>query len=242
MTSVLELIGREQPLFADEERAFARELEAAVRGRSFLVIGGAGSIGQAVVRELFAREPARLHVVDISENNLVELVRDLRSSLGYIGGDFRTLPLDAGSLEFRALIAAAPGYDYILNLSALKHVRSEKDPYSLMRMIEVNVLNTVRTLDDARRMGARKYFAVSTDKATNPVNMMGASKRIMELFLLAREPGAAGLDRALRERRVLRRRAPARLRAAHRQAAAVLGPARRAPLLHHARPSPGSCA
>ena len=184
MSSALELIGRDTPLFADEERTLARELADAVRGRSFLVIGGAGSIGQAVVRELFRREPARLHVVDISENNLVELVRDLRSSLGYIGGDFRTLPLDAGSLEFRAFIAAAGDYDYVLNLSALKHVRSEKDPWSLMRMIEVNVLNTIASLEDARRMGARKYFAVSTDKATNPVNMMGASKRIMELFLL----------------------------------------------------------
>jgi FlaA1/EpsC-like NDP-sugar epimerase len=184
MSSVLDLIGRDHPLFADEERLLARELEAAIRGRSFLVIGGAGSIGQAVVRELFRREPAQLHVVDISENNLVELVRDLRSSLGYIGGDFRTFPLDAGSLEFRAMIGAARGYDYVLNLSALKHVRSEKDPYSLMRMIEVNVLNTVRTIEDARRLGARKYFCVSTDKATNPVNMMGASKRIMELFLL----------------------------------------------------------
>ncbi len=184
MSSALELIGRDTPLFAEEERALARELEDAVRGRSFLVIGGAGSIGQAVVRELFRREPARLHVVDISENNLVELVRDLRSSLGYIGGDFRTLPLDAGSLEFRAFMAAEGRYDYVLNLSALKHVRSEKDPWSLMRMIEVNVLNTIASLDDARRMGARKYFAVSTDKATNPVNMMGASKRIMELFLL----------------------------------------------------------
>jgi FlaA1/EpsC-like NDP-sugar epimerase len=101
MSSVLELIGRATPLFADEERALA-ELADAVRGRSFLVIGGAGSIGQAVVRELFRRSrPA--HVVDISENNLVELVRDLRSSLGYIGGDFRTFRSTRGSLEFRAL-------------------------------------------------------------------------------------------------------------------------------------------
>ncbi len=184
MSSLLDLIGRDRPLFADEERELAGELQAAVRGRSFLVIGGAGSIGQAVVRELFRREPAALHVVDVSENNLVELVRDLRSSLGYIAGDFRTYALDVGSIEFRALVAASRDYDYVLNLSALKHVRSEKDPYSLMRMIEVNVLNTLRSLEDARGMGARKYFCVSTDKATNPVNMMGASKRIMELFLL----------------------------------------------------------
>ena len=184
MSSVLQLIGRDQPLFAEELRRHSDALDAAIAGRSFLVIGGAGSIGQAVVKEIFARDTASLHVVDVSENNLVELVRDLRSSLGYIRGDFRTFPLDVGGVEFRALIEAPARYDYLLNLSALKHVRSEKDPYSLMRMIEVNVLNTARTLEDAQRMGARKYFCVSTDKATNPVNMMGASKRIMELFLL----------------------------------------------------------
>jgi FlaA1/EpsC-like NDP-sugar epimerase len=184
MSSVLDLIGRGHPLFEEELRRFSGELQAAVSGRSFLVIGGAGSIGQAVVKEIFRREPAALHVVDISENNLVELVRDVRSSLGYIPGDFRTFPLDAGGVEYRALVQASRGYDYVLNLSALKHVRSEKDFYSLMRMIEVNILNTVHTLEDARRLGARKYFCVSTDKATNPVNMMGASKRIMELFLL----------------------------------------------------------
>jgi len=184
MSSVLELIGREHSLFEAELHRFGAEIEAAVKRRSFLVIGGAGSIGQAVVKEIFRREPAALHVVDISENNLVELVRDIRSSLGYIAGDFRTFALDVGGVEYRALIDSARGYDYVLNLSALKHVRSEKDPYSLMRMIEVNVRNTVRGLEDASRLGARKYFCVSTDKATNPVNMMGASKRIMELFLL----------------------------------------------------------
>jgi FlaA1/EpsC-like NDP-sugar epimerase len=123
-------------------------------------------------------------VVDISENNMVELVRDIRSTLGYIDGDFRTFAIDCGSREFAALLAAEAGYDYVLNLSALKHVRSEKDPFTLMRMIEVNVLNTISTIAQARAGGARKYFCVSTDKAANPVNMMGASKRIMEMFLM----------------------------------------------------------
>jgi UDP-N-acetylglucosamine 4,6-dehydratase len=180
----LRLIGRDRHLFAEELERHGADLRKAVAGASFLVIGGAGSIGQAVVKELFQRSPAALHVVDISENNLVELVRDIRSSYGYIEGDFRTYALDAGSAEFRALLAAGPRYDYVLNLSALKHVRSEKDPYTLMRMVEVNVLNTVATLAEAERMGAKKYFCVSTDKATNPVSMMGASKRIMELYLL----------------------------------------------------------
>jgi len=155
-----------------------------VDGATFLVLGGAGSIGQQVVREIFARKPGSLHVVDISENNLVELVRDLRSSLGYIPGDFKTLPLDCGSPEFDSFLKARKPYDYILNLSALKHVRSEKDPYTLMRMIRVNILNTESTVAYAIRSKSRKYFAVSTDKAVNPANAMGATKRVMELCLL----------------------------------------------------------
>jgi nucleoside-diphosphate-sugar epimerase len=123
-------------------------------------------------------------VVDISENNMVELVRDIRSTLGYIAGDFSTFAIDCGGREFEALMRASGGYDYVLNLSALKHVRSEKDPFTLMRLVDVNVLNTVKTLGLAREHGARKYFCVSTDKAANPVNMMGASKRIMEMFLM----------------------------------------------------------
>ena len=182
--TILDLIGRSEPLFAADIERHEADLSAAVAGGRFLVIGGAGSIGQAVAREIFRRKPRALHVVDISENNLVELVRDLRSTLGYIEGDFRTFAIDCGSVAFDALMRWSGGYDYILNLSALKHVRSEKDPFTLMRMVDVNILNTQRTLDWAREQGARKYFCVSTDKAANPVNMMGASKRIMELFLM----------------------------------------------------------
>lgn len=151
-----------------------------------MVIGAAGSIGQAVTKEIFIRNPKCLHVVDISENNLVELVRHLRSSLGYNSGEFKTFAIDCGSDEYAALCKASGGYDFVLNLSALKHVRSEKDPYSLMRMIRVNICNTVKTLQQSKEFKASKYFCVSTDKAANPVNMMGASKRIMEMFL-ARE-------------------------------------------------------
>lgn len=182
--NVLELIGRSEALFKDDLTKSSEQLEEIVSASRFLVIGGAGSIGHAVTREIFRRKPRVLHVVDISENNMVELVRDIRSTLGYIKGDFRTFAIDCGSIEFRALLNWAGGYDYILNLSALKHVRSEKDPYTLMRMIDVNILNTISTLTLARQQGARKYFSVSTDKAANPVNMMGASKRIMEMFLM----------------------------------------------------------
>lgn len=182
--NVLKLIGREHPLFDDDVLCEERQLSELVTSSRFLVIGGAGSIGQAVTREIFKRKPAVLHVVDISENNMVELVRDLRSTLGYIEGDFRTFAVDCGSREFSALMNAGQGYDYVLNLSALKHVRSEKDPFTLMRLIEVNILNTIATVKQASQRGARKYFCVSTDKAANPVNMMGASKRIMEMFLM----------------------------------------------------------
>ena len=130
--NTLNLIGRSSELLAKDITIFDSELKEKVSSASFLVIGGAGSIGQAVTKEIFARRPAKLHVVDISENNIVELVRDIRSSLGYIDGGFRTFALDAGSLECEALFAAEGPYDYVLNLSALKHVRSEKDPYSLM--------------------------------------------------------------------------------------------------------------
>ncbi|AHC16492.1 UDP-N-acetylglucosamine 4,6-dehydratase [Salinispira pacifica] len=147
------------------------------------MIGGAGSIGQAVTKEIFSRNPKRLHVVDLSENNLVELVRDIRSSIGYIDGDFRTFALDCGSWEFEAYFRNQERFDYVLNLSALKHVRSERDPYTLMRMVEVNILNSIKTIELAIETGVKKYFAVSTDKAANPVNMMGASKRIMEQYL-----------------------------------------------------------
>lgn len=182
--NVLEIIGRSAPIFDADVARHDAELRALVGASRFLVIGGAGSIGQAVTREIFKRNPRVLHVVDISENNMVELVRDVRSTIGYIDGDFATFAIDCGATEFEALLRAGEGYDYVLNLSALKHVRSEKDPFTLMRMVRVNILNTVSTIAQARGKGAKKYFCVSTDKAANPVNMMGASKRIMEMFLM----------------------------------------------------------
>jgi FlaA1/EpsC-like NDP-sugar epimerase len=186
MVDTLSLIGRTSPLFRADITAHEKELLDIVSSSRFLVIGGAGSIGSAVVREIFKRSPKLLHVVDISENNMVELVRDIRSSLGYINGEFATFAIDCGSDIFDSFIQNGQGYDYVLNLSALKHVRSEKDPFTLMRMIDVNIFNTDKTMWQAKEKGAKKYFCVSTDKAANPVNMMGASKRIMEMFLVRR--------------------------------------------------------
>ncbi len=181
--NIINIIGREKELFSKDIQNYDQKLREIISNSSFLVIGGAGSIGQAVTKEIFKRNPKKLHVVDISENNMVELVRDIRSSFGYIDGEFKTFALDIGSIEYDAFIQNDGKYDYVLNLSALKHVRSEKDPFTLMRMIDTNIFNTDKTLQQSIENGVKKYFCVSTDKAANPVNMMGASKRIMEMFV-----------------------------------------------------------
>ena len=182
--NILNLIGRNKELFKEDVNNYSDELSSIVSNSKFLVIGGAGSIGQAVTKEIFKRNPLKLHVVDISENNMVELVRDIRSTFGYIDGDFQTFALDIGSIEYDAFWESDGVYDYVLNLSALKHVRSEKDPFTMMRMIDVNIFNTEKTIQQSIDKGVKKYFCVSTDKAANPANMMGASKRIMEMYLM----------------------------------------------------------
>lgn len=181
---MLNLIGRNKELFKQDVSEYEDRLTETISKSRFLVLGGAGSIGQSVTKEIFKRNPKTLHIVDISENNLVELVRDIRSSMGYIDGSFQTFALDIGSIQYDAFIRADGAYDYVLNLSALKHVRSEKDPFTLMRMIDVNIFNTEKTIRQSIDKGVKKYFCVSTDKAANPVNMMGASKRIMEMYLM----------------------------------------------------------
>ena len=186
MNKILNLIGRKKRLFTSDIQKNDKKLKDIILTSSFLVIGAAGSIGQAVTKEIFKRNPKKLHVVDLSENNLTELVRDIRSSFGYINGDFKTFALDIGSTEYDAFIQSDGQYDYVLNLSALKHVRSEEDPFTLMRMIDVNIFNTDKTIRQSIENGVKKYFCVSTDKAANPINMMGASKRIMEMFLMRR--------------------------------------------------------
>ncbi len=186
MNNILKLIGRKTELFNEDIKNKDKELKKEISSSTFLVIGGGGSIGQAVTKEIFKRNPKKLHVVDINENNLTELVRDIRSSLGYIKGEFKTYALDIGSVEYDSFINSDGQYDYVLNLSALKHVRSEEDPFTLMRMIDVNILNIDKTINQSIKNNAKKYFCVSTDKATNPVNMMGATKYIMEMFLMSR--------------------------------------------------------
>jgi FlaA1/EpsC-like NDP-sugar epimerase len=147
-----------------------------------LVIGGSGSIGSATVRAMIPFRPRSIHVVDRNENTLAELVRDLRSGPdGLAIGDFRTLPLDFGSPIMRRFLMEQEPYDGVLNFAALKHVRSEKDIYSLLSMLDTNIVKPARLLRWLAELGFRgSYFCVSTDKAANPVNMMGASKRAME--------------------------------------------------------------
>lgn len=194
--NVNQLIGRERIMFADDIAEHETALRDAIAGSRVLVFGAAGSIGKEVALQLFRRNPAALHLVDISENNLVELVRDIRSSLGYMEGETAFLPLDMGAVETKAFLASQKPYDYVLNIAAMKHVRSEKDAYSLMRMIKTNVLDTLSTLDYARSVKARKYFAVSTDKAKRPANLMGATKRIMEGLLFDEDQSATNVSTA----------------------------------------------
>lgn len=150
-----------------------------------MVIGGSGTVGSSVVKELFKIGPRRLHVINLGENSTVELVRDIRSSLGYVTDDFRTFVFDVSSDTLGFFLKNEGPYDYVLNFSAMKHVRSESDAYSLMRMVDVNVVATIRVLEQLVATGTKRYFAASTARAVHPKTMMGATKRLMELALVA---------------------------------------------------------
>lgn len=181
--SDLSIIGRSQALFQEDLETFDAEFRSRLAGSRVLVVGAGGTIGQAVCKEIFERSALSLHAVDINENSLVELVRDIRSSQGYVTSDFKTFALDVGSREFELMFNSEGPYDYVFNLSAMKHVRSERDVFTLLRLVRVNILNTVKLAELCEKSNVKKYFCVSTDKAANPVNMMGCSKKIMELFL-----------------------------------------------------------
>lgn len=182
-----QIIERYEPLFKKDLNNFDEQISEVVRNSRFLVMGGGGTIGQAVTIELFKRQAKAIHVIDLNENYLVELVRDIRSSFGYLVNDFDTFAIDCGSEYFETFLAKGR-YDFVLNLSAMKHVRSENSPYSMFRMLETNVINTLKTYVWSKRYEVKKYFCVSTDKASNPANFMGATKRAMELCLMQHEP------------------------------------------------------
>jgi len=177
--------GRSDSLFAEDIAAQRETITAAVSGRRILVVGGAGSIGSATIRELLAYAPASLAVLDTSENNLAELVRTVRSTQPAFAGDLAVQPLDYGSALTRAWLQRQRPFDLVLSFAALKHVRSERDAFSLLRMLEVNLLAADRFIAACREAGHGEagLFLVSTDKAAEPASLMGASKRAMELLL-----------------------------------------------------------
>lgn len=175
--------GREHSVFAEDLEDHRAALREQIRGSRIAIIGAAGSIGFSVVRSVLEFEPAGVALIDLSENNLVEIVRELRSSRHVsVPEEFLALPLGIGSVECTRFFQETAPFDYILNLSAMKHVRSEKDVYCLARMIDTNVLFLHDLLEDIP-YEFRKFFSVSSDKAANPANLMGASKMIMEEML-----------------------------------------------------------
>lgn len=181
--------GRQHDLFTEDVESSCKQIAGSITGKRVLIIGGAGSIGSSTVFQIVRFMPRSLHVVDQNENSLAELVRDLRSQKEVCPvADFRALPIDFGSPVMCRLIKEQPCYDLVLNFAALKHVRSEKDTYSILQMLNTNIIKPARLLGWlAEKRGTLRYFCVSTDKAANPVNLMGASKRLMEHVIFSGE-------------------------------------------------------
>lgn len=177
---------RSTSMFAADIEANKDKLREEIEGKSVLVIGGAGTIGSSYIRAVLPFRPSKLVVVDISENGLTELTRDLRSTYGmYVPEEYRTYPLNFADPIFEKIFRAEKGFDIVANFSAHKHVRSEKDKYSVQALLENNVLKARKLLDLLTEYPPCHFFCVSTDKAANPVNIMGASKKIMEDLIMA---------------------------------------------------------
>ena len=177
---------RPNSMFLNDIENNKEKLRKKIEGKSILVIGGAGSIGSSFIKAVLPFKPASLIVVDINENALAELTRDLRSTNGmYIPEEYVPYPMDFASPVFEKMFRKHCGFDIVGNFSAHKHVRSEKDIYSVEALIQNNVLHAKQLLDLLAEFPPEEYFCVSTDKAANPVNIMGASKRIMEDVIFA---------------------------------------------------------
>jgi len=178
--------GRKESLLTDDFKNNDAKLHEQIDGKSVLVIGGAGTIGSNYIKALLRFSPKRLYVVDVNENGLTELVRDLRSSTAYnIPADFITYPVNFGGKVFEKIFRSVGSFDIVANFAAHKHVRSEKDIFSIEAMIDNNVLRARRLLDLLAEVPPQHFFCVSTDKAANPVNIMGASKKLMEELVMA---------------------------------------------------------
>ncbi|MDE6339221.1 MAG: UDP-N-acetylglucosamine 4,6-dehydratase [Muribaculaceae bacterium] len=177
---------RSESLFLKDIKANEDALRREIEGQKVLVIGGAGSIGSSFIRAILPFRPAKLTVVDLNENGLAELTRDIRSRADfYVPEDYVTYTLDFDSPIFRRIFREAGGFDIVANFSAHKHVRSEKDRNSVQALLENNVVKAKRLLDLLVEYPPRHFFCVSTDKAANPVNIMGASKRVMEDLIMS---------------------------------------------------------
>lgn len=175
------VVKRPKSMFLADIESNRDKLSAKIEGKTLLVIGGAGSIGSSFIRAILPFKPATLVVVDTNENALAELTRDLRSTKGmFVPEDYLPYPMDFSSPVFEKMFRARKGFDIVANFSAHKHVRSEKDIYSIEALLQNNVLHAKLLLDLLAEFPPEEYFCVSTDKAANPVNIMGASKRLME--------------------------------------------------------------
>ena len=180
------IIFREKSLFIEDIEANKNRLSKEIEGKSLLVIGGAGSIGSSFIKAVLPFKPASLFVVDISENGLTELTRDLRSTEGmFVPENYKTYPINYADAVFEKMFRAEGGFDIVANFSAHKHVRSEKDVYSVQALIENNVIRARKLLELLNEYKPQHFFCVSTDKAANPVNIMGGSKKMMEDMIMA---------------------------------------------------------
>jgi len=181
-----EITGRKESLLAQDLQQFDKELKEAISGKSVLVIGGAGTIGSSYIKAMLRYKPGRLVVADINENGLTELVRDCRSRGDIqLPKDFKSYPVNFGDKVFDKIFRQETPFDIVANFAAHKHVRSEKDVFSIEAMIDNNVLKAKKLLDLLLNHPPEHFFCVSTDKAANPVNIMGASKKLMEEVILA---------------------------------------------------------
>ena len=177
---------RQRSMFEPDIQANAEMLSQEIKGKKVCVIGGAGSIGSSFIKAVLRFEPKSVVVVDLNENGLAELVRDVRSTEGlYVPEEFRCYTLNFADPIFERIFREEKGFDIVANFSAHKHVRSEKDRYSVQALIENNDIKAKKLMDLLCEFPPRHFFCVSTDKAANPVNIMGASKRIMEDLVMA---------------------------------------------------------
>lgn len=177
---------RDESLFTEDLQRYHDELAGKIDGKSVMVIGGGGTIGSSFVRAILRFRPSRLYVIDTNENSLTELTRDIRSTVGLnVPDDYKPYPINFGDPVFAKIMKNEGPFDIVANFAAHKHVRSEKDRYSIEAMIENNVLRAKQLLDLLLAYPPEHFFCVSTDKAANPVNVMGASKKLMEEVILA---------------------------------------------------------